>query len=282
MIKNYYEFIIESNKYFSIYDFLEWLNKNCWSKSIDKSELIKHTEHFIGKGQWNIIEKHFDKIFNSLENIDIDYINDRLLDIFDEYPLHDSKYAVCAVCYSNDYTGNITGTITVSEVNENKKLNIIMNFLMFILNKSLFIHYFKNTIQIRTTNDELYVTSDEWSLKNLKYQDIDILKDDKTDINFRNFLKFKNEFSIDKYLNLYLPAIFIYISGGGFGEMSKISLNKITKQFEDILPSILHDIDYSDILYSWKLPKYSDDAPFPLPLPDIEIYDFDLKIILNI
>jgi len=72
MIKKYKNFINESKENFSIYDFSDWTKEYSWSKSINKSDLVKYTEHFIGMGQWSIIEKHFDRIFKALENIDID------------------------------------------------------------------------------------------------------------------------------------------------------------------------------------------------------------------
>lgn len=282
MIKNYKKFINESKHSFSIYDFLEWTREYSWSESIDKSDLVKYTEHFIGSGQWTIIEEHFDKIFKSLKQVDIDYVNDRLLDIFDEYPYHDMKYATCAVVYGDilSYNENnsqkLRGMMSVKEPSEQRKLNIIVNFLNKILSETLWIYDFKNSKMSRTSNDEIYVTSDKWSLKNFKEQELEIITDEefisKNEYSMSKFLKIKNNFSIEKCLENYLPAI--YISIGSYKFMSaKFSFNKIKKEFENILPSILNDIDYSEILWNWKLPEGKD---------DIEIYDYDFKILLNI
>lgn len=277
MVKNYYQFINENKNSFLIYDFLEWTRQNSWSSYVNKSELIKYTEHFIGNGQWSIIERYFDRVFRALESVDIDYVNDRLIDIYDEYPFHDMKYAIYSVVYG-DVDENISGVMSVTEISETRKLNIIVNFLNRILNNTLWIYDFKNTIATRLTSDELYVTSDEWSLKNFKYQDIDIVKNiDKMDqripeYKMVKFLKLKNNFSIEKCLEMYLPAIYISISTYKFMN-AKISHNKIRKEFEDILPSILHDIDYSEIIWDLKLPENKE---------DIEIYDYNLKILLNV
>jgi hypothetical protein len=276
MVKNYYQFINENKNSFSIYDFLEWTRQS-WSSYVNKSELIKYTEHFIGNGQWSIIERYFDRVFRSLESVDIDYVNDRLIDIYDEYPFHDMKYAIYSVVYG-DVDENISGVMSVTEISETRKLNIIVNFLNRILNNTLWIYDFKNTIATRLTSDELYVTSDKWSLKNFKHQDLDIVKNiDKMDqripeYKMVKFLKLKNNFSIEKCLEMYLPAIYISISTYEFMN-AKISHNKIRKEFEDILPSILHDIDYSEIIWDLKLPENKE---------DIEIYDYNLKILLNV
>jgi len=282
MMKKYSQFINENKNSFSIYDFLEWTKQNSWSKSVDKSKLIKYTEHFIGKGQWSVIENYFSKVFKALEDVDIDYVNDRLLDIYDEYPYHDSKYAIRSVAYGDIYSYSdknsqkLRGMISVTDISEDSKLYIIVNFLGKILNETLLIYDFKDTVMTRRSNDEVYVTSDEWSLKNFKNQELEILKDKRFvsthEYSISKFLKLKKEFSIEKCLEMYLPAIYISISSYKFMG-ARMSHNKIRKEFENILPSILSDISYSEILWNWKVPEGKD---------DIEIYDYDLKILLNI
>lgn len=280
MIKKYEQFIFESNDQFTIYEFLEWLKLNSWSESsINKSDLIKYTEKFIGQGQWLIIETYFDRLFESLRNVDVDYINDRLTELFDEYSYHDMKYAVLSVAYGDiskyhDPTeSRYRGLMSVTKISESKKLYIIANFLSKVLQDCLMIYDFKSSIQTRKTPDELLVTSDEWSLKNFKNQNLEIFNDlSITSLySFNNFLKLKNNFSIENCLDMYRPAI--YISIGSFKFMaSKISHNKIRKEFEELLPSFLHDIDYDDILWDMKAPQSGE---------DIEIYDYSLKILLK-
>ena len=100
MIKKY-KLFLESNSNFSIYDYYEYLKEISWKKDINESEFINHIEHFIGKGQWSLISEHFNKIFGALENVDIDYINDRLKDVFDEYLDLDLSYAIRCILYGD-------------------------------------------------------------------------------------------------------------------------------------------------------------------------------------
>jgi hypothetical protein len=65
--------------HYSIYDWFEDLKSMQWSrKSINKSELKKWTEHFIGSGWYDKISDLVDNIFDSIRKVDIDYINDRM------------------------------------------------------------------------------------------------------------------------------------------------------------------------------------------------------------
>jgi len=196
------------------------------------------------------------------------------------------KYATCAVVYGDisrydekNYE-KLSGMMSVVEISEQRKLNIIVNFLNKILSDTLWIRNFKDNKMTRTSNDEIYVTSDKWSLKNLKEQELEIINKSVrnepfstfNEYSINKFLKLKNNFSIEKCLEQYLPAIYISISSYKFSA-AKLSHNKIRKEFEDILPSILNDIDYSEILWDWELQKDKD---------DIEIYGYGLKILLNI
>lgn len=280
MIKTYNQFITESVDNFSIYDFLEWTKHNSWNKSIDKSKLIQYTERFIGSGQWNIIDNYFSRLFKTLENVDIDYINDRLEDVFEEYPLHDMKYVIRSVAYGDvskfDQSSNsrYNGMMSVKDTSEINKLNIIVNFLNKLLHECLIMIDLTDTKKTRVTPDELYVTSDEWSLKNFKDQKLEIMNDQEVTQSwgYKKFLKLKEGFTIERCLDMFRPAI--YISIGSYKFMaSKISHNKIRSQLEDILPSFLHDVEYDEIMWSMKAPQENES--------DIEIYDYDLKILLK-
>ena len=280
MIKTYNQFITESVDNFSIYDFLEWTRHNSWNKSVDKSKLIEYTEHFIGSGQWNIIDNYFSRLFETLENVDIDYINDRLEEIFEEYPLHDMKYVIRSVAYGDiskfDQSSNhrYNGLMSVKETSEINKLNIIVNFLNKLLNECLIMIDFSATKKTRITPDELYVTSDEWSLKNFKDQKLEIMNVQEATQSwaYKKFLKLKEGFTIERCLDMFRPAI--YISIGSYKFMaSKISHNKIRTELEDVLPSFLHDVKYDEIMWSMKKPQDNES--------DIEIYDYDLKILLK-
>lgn len=284
MIKKYNQFISEGeqNKFFetsefTIYDFLNWTRENTWSESVNKSELVKYTDQFIGKGQWSIIESYFERVFKALANVDIDYIDDRLQEVFDEYTYHDMKYVVRSVTYGDlsNYDKPVdqryVGLYTVKEITENLKLNIIINFLNEVLENCLKIYNWSNYRPTRVTRDEVLVTSDEWSLKNFKNQNLEIFNDESitSRYSFKKFIDFKNDFSIERCLDMYKPAIYIVI--GTFHMNAKFSHNKIRKELEEVLPSALHDIDYEDII--WGMKSVGEE--------DIEIYDYSVKILLK-
>jgi hypothetical protein len=278
MIIRNYKLFLESNSKFSIYDYQEYLKKISWNENINELEFKEHIEHFIGIGQWDVINTHFQKIFDSLDNVDIEYINDRLGDIFDDYIEFDLSYTIRCILYGDydfldrDNQHRYNGMMSVKEVNNNKKLIIICEFLKSLLSDVLWLRTFNDRITSRITDDEKYVTSDYWSIKNLSKQILEIEKRDvESEYSKTKFLKFKEGFSIDKYLDMYKPGIYITIGSKEFMG-NKMSHNKIKKEFENILPSILHDLDYEEVIWGSKLPT---------DMEDIEIYEYDFKILLK-
>lgn len=277
MIKKY-KLFLESNSNFSIYDYYEYLKEISWKKDINESEFISHIEHFIGKGQWLLISEHFNKIFVSLENVDIDYINDRLKDVFDEYLELDLSYAIRCILYGDydnynrDVRSRYNGMMSVKEITNNIKLIMICEFLRNMLSDVLWVSSYRDRIMSRTSNDEMYVTSDEWSIKNLSKQKLELEnKKIESEYSKEKYLKFQKEFSVEKYLDMFRPGIYVTVGTSQFMG-AKFSHNKIKNEFESVLPSILPDLGFEDVIWPYKVPQDKE---------DIEIYEFDFKILLK-
>lgn len=276
-IQRYSKFL-ESKYEFSIYDYYDSLRNIRWSDQISEVEFSRNVEHFIGKGQWNLINGHFQKIFDVLETVDIEYINDRLLDIFDEYPYHNVKYAVRSVAYGDferydeEPDRRYNGMMSVSKTDTNRKLDIICHFLKNLLNDTIWIRYWSEKKPVRVSDEEKFVTSDEFSIKNFKNLSFDPKLGENW--NLTKFLDFKSKFSVEKFLDMYRPSIFITI---GAEKVTKISHNKIKSEFSELLPSILSDLDYEEVIWPWRQKPNN----VTKEDEDFDIYDFDLKIILK-
>jgi hypothetical protein len=294
-VKNYSKFLENQSQEFSIYDFYNYCGDVAWHNvKLDEGELKSHIEHFIGTGTWDIINSHFTKIFNVLQSVNMDFIDARMYDIFDEYLNHDVKYAVRCVAYGDfdrwdaEPERRYNGMMSVRTPDNQSKLSNISSFIRTLLYPCLFLSDFKSkSLSLRTTPDEIYVNSDEFSIKNLPNTKLQIednfektwsfskylqfAKDFSLErcLSVSKYLQFAKDFSLERCLSVYKPGIFINISSDKYMG-SKMSYNKIIGEFEELLPAITGDLDVEVICMDKKRPQ------------DMEIYDFDVKIILSI
>ncbi len=270
-IKNYKIFLESQGSirptHYSIYDFFIYLRDNRLNKRIDESYLKENVDHFIGKGQWEKLDSHFSSIINSIKKVDLDNVRDRVLDVFDEYPFHKYKYVTTCQLYRDSGNYELSnkrrynGMITVTDSNKEKNY-LIVCFLVEILHSTLY-QEGRNT---RITNDEIYVTDQKWSISNLSKTVYEIEKYE----NSAKFKKIKDNFDLDKLLDLRRPGIFINLTN--HDSSSALSLKKVRREFEEIMPSILSELDYEEVIYPQELPKDKE---------DIEIYDFEIAILLK-
>jgi hypothetical protein len=278
---NNYSIFLESRSNMSIYDYWSYLKNIRYDQIIDESEFKNHVEHFIGKGQWDLINGHFQKIFDILDSVDIDYINDRIYDIFDEYLFCDMNYVVRAVAYGdidgyhkdNQYRYN--GMMSVTTTDNNRKLHIICNFLRDMLNSVIsYIDFGHAGLRKypKFNDDQLLVTSDEFSIKNFANQKIDFDGSEKSAgvFSISKYKKSQSEFSIERWLDMYRPCVFLSISNSQI--TLKISRIKITKEFEEFLPAILPELDYEEVIWPWQSRLSGEDH---------QISEFDVKILLK-
>lgn len=96
---NKYKLFLESNKQISILDFLESVKPSYPYKGDEY--MRKWSNHFIGDGWFDRIKDHINTFIKSLENVDLEYIDDRFYDIWDKYSIK-SKWINYSII-SSDY-----------------------------------------------------------------------------------------------------------------------------------------------------------------------------------
>ena len=262
----------------SIYEWFNTLKKYMLNSTINESDLKNQVNHFLGEGEWSKIDSHFTKLVQSLGNVDLDFIKDKLLDIFDEYLFVESKFVTLCTLYADVdiHVSNIlrryNGLITCKNIDNSEKLSLISHFLVGLLSSTLFIAQGPSagarsgTFLSRTTYDEVYVTSPKWSMKNISKIKFKIEEIDKISQSaLSKFLDDKQKYNLENSLELYRPGIYIGISAY---YDNQIDGKELTTRFEEVMPSLLSELDYEDVIWPWKA-----------DLPNIN--DYDLKILLK-
>lgn len=242
MIKDYKSF---KNKY-SIYDFFEYLKSTSWNNKYDIEFIEKWTNHFVGDEYYKKIETHVSNIYNIFKNVDIYYVKDRLLDIFDDY--NDSiRKCSFVTLYSDFYETEYNGLIEYANINF-----IIVHIIKSIIYPTLS-EIRRRSENIRKTVDQIYVLDDKYKCKFAS-----------------NSLVFSrsDKYDVDDIIFKYKPAILISV------ESDEFQISAIEKDLENILPSILHSFDYEDIIWDMSKGsrKFSDDT---------KVSEYSLKIILK-
>lgn len=291
MTGSYFEPIKETvqNKY-SIYDWFEDLKSMQWNNnSINDSDLKKWSEHFIGTGVYQKISNLVDNIFESIRNVDYNYINDRMFEVWDELPINKDKYVMACVAYG-DYENldkeimyRYNGLLSVmNPSDDSKKLNIIIHIIKDILYPTLFIG--SPSIVIRRTEEEIYVTDKKWNCENF---DIDSYKFNEgeefdnggtgrrsTTTIYKSELDKKKNYGVDKVLSMYKPCLVIEIGGHNDSyRTGKIKLSHLEPILDDVLQTILPDLDYEEVIWDKSRGKRQ--------FTDDEFYDYTLKILLK-
>lgn len=278
---------------YSIYDWFEDLKSFEWGhKKTTTSELKKWSDHFIGRGVFQEINNSVDKIMQSLKKVDLDYINDRLLDVFDTLPQQKESSAYLAVAYG-DYKNfteenrrKFNGLIYVSDPDKRKE-RIILSILKDIVFPTLYIGTYPS-VNLRSSDDSEYVTSEKWQCKNFNiddYQELGIREGAKVEVEHRGGKKeitiydtdisTKRDYSIDKVMEMYRPCIVVDIGERGSDSIrtGKFSLKKLESSFDEVLPSILPTIDYEEVIWEFNRERRSFDTD--------EFHDYTLKILLK-
>ncbi len=274
---------------YSIYDWSEDLKSYEWMTNPEGSKVninsIKMwTDHFIGDGWFDKISNHVENIFNSLKKVDTDYINDRMYDVYDEIPEGKKKHTSLAVLYGDIEKYNsllsrkFSGSIYIPKCNEVNKFRVIIHIIKEMILPTLFIGGWRSNALLRTGKDECFVTDKKYQCQNFNIDnyikphhnitktsggyDIDISKKKKYDINL--------------FLDMYQPSVTINIGGHSDSMATGVfNLREIESKLDDVLPSILHDIDYKEVIF--------DQSRFDRKFNDnVDTSEYTLKILLNI
>lgn len=262
------------SSHFDIYEWFEELKSLQWNQKINESELKSHSDHFIGQGWYDKIKEHVDKIFNALEKVDAQTIHERMYDVYDQIPFGKQKYTMCCVIYG-DYDKinesnrrKFSGLISIPNPKDKlRKIDIIIHILKSIVHPTLSIGW--PDMEIRTTEEERLVTNKRYQCQNFNINDYEIFKNCHT--TFINKIK---TYNVNSFLKLYAPAIVIEISNEPYMS-GKMNLRKLEADIDEVLPSILPELDYEEVLFdSSRFDRLFDD--------DRDIYEYTLKILLKV
>lgn len=276
--------------HYSIYDWFEDLKSMQWSKkSINNSELKKWSDHFIGSGVYQEISNLVDDIFQSIRSVDYDYINDRMLEVWDELPTGKDKYVMACVAYG-DYENfdkknmyKYNGLISVmSPWDDSRKLDVVINIIKDILYPTLFIG--SPNIPLRRTEEQLYVTDKKWNCQKFDIDNYEFNEGEEFDNGgtgrrstttiFKYELDKKRDYDVDKVISMYKPCLVIEIGGHNDSHLTgKIKLSHLEPLLDDVLETILPELDYEEVIWDKSRGKRQ--------FTDDEFYDYTLKILLK-
>jgi hypothetical protein len=270
---------------YSIYDWVEDLKSFRWGhrqkSRVNINSLKSWSNHFIGDGWFDKISNHVNDIFNSLKKADVDYVNDRMMDIYDDFAIGKEKYTIRCVLngdvekHDEPIRRRFNGIQPVNLDDENDKIHTIVNIIQTMVQPTLSLGSFKDFANIRTTNDEVFVTDKKYQCQNFNIENYQIyysiLYQEKSP--FSDLVRRK--YNINLYLDMYQPGITISIGGNQAVAKDGFNLRKLESRLDEILPSILHDLDYKEVIF--------DAARFDRKFDDnTEMYDYTVKILLNI
>ena len=300
IIKNYIQFIkessykiFESDTNYSIYDWFEDIKSSQWgwgrskSNKVNESSLKVNTEHFIGEGYWQKITSLVDRMFDALSKVDIETVNDRMYDVYDEIPSSKQKYSVLCIAYGNyenhdkPNKNKHNGLISVMSVNEEAKLRIVKHILIDIISPTLNIGSYPGKM-LRRSDEQYYVTDKKWNcvnfdIDNYEFKDGDEFpSDERRSVTIYSYdIKNKKAYSVDKVLDMYKPTININIGGYDNSHLTgKMNLKKLESNIDEALLSILPELDYEEVVFDMsRFDRVYDD--------DTDINDYSFKILLN-
>jgi hypothetical protein len=268
---------------YSIYDWAEDIKSSQWvlskSNKVNESSLRLWTEHFIGEGYWIKINSLVDRMFVALSKVDIENVNDRMYDVYDEIPSSKKKYSILSIAYS-DYKNHdkpnrnkYNGLISVINVNEESKLRIVKHILLNIISPTLDIGGYPSTI-LRRSDEQYYVTDKKWNCANFDIDNYGVEAFNKGGMS-TYYIDEKRKYSVDKVLDMYRPAISINIGGYDNSHLTgKMNLKKLESDIDEALLSILPELDYEEAVF--------DKSRFDRLFDDnTDINDYSFKILLN-
>ena len=280
-----------SNKY-GIGDWIEDLKNFEWGrKSIDYNSIKKWSDHFIGEGWCDKIMTKINKMFLALSKVDIDYIEMRMFDVYDELPSEKEKWVMCCIAYGDadrfdkptKYKYN--GLVTVPNKDERDKLRILVHILKEIVFPTLYIGSYPN-YYLRQSDESYYVTEPKWQCQNFNIDDykelgvevgasfdVDDHRDRKTTI-YQSDIDKKKRYSINKIIEMYVPCITIEIGSRENYLKGPMNLVKLESLLDETLESILPTLDYQEVIFDMGRGDRMFDQ-------NMEIYDYTLRIILN-
>lgn len=288
---NKYNSFLESKREFDIYDLYEKLKEYTWGNgTADLRNIQKWSDRFIGDSVFEKVSELVDRIFDSLRGFDFGDFKNGLYEIFDEY-LEKHNHVMLCVLHS-DPMDNFTkskkfsGSIGVS-TEDSEKTRVICTILRDMISPTIRIGY--PSILLRNTKEEETVSDKKYQCINFNIDNYEISKNLNVEIPNGNAVGRRahttitefdlnkiRKYDLDDYYDSYKPGIYIGIGGHGDKGYGKyMNLRKLESDFDSILPRILQDVDYDEII--WDAARGSrrfDD--------NTDIDDYTVKILLKI
>lgn len=267
----------------NILEFLEILKSYEWGRRETDINLIrKNTNHFIGSGYYEKISSIVDRMVSSLEKVDTHYINMRMYDVYDNcLQAEDIKSTKLAISYGDYDKDGYNGLLYFpssknNKLHESNKIRVIIHIIKEIIYPTINI----SRMNLRSTEDMLYVTDDKWNCVNFDIKNYNVKVGDKfispytnreSQILNHDIDKYK-KYSVDNVINKYKPCIAVTIGDSHMG--AKFNLKKLESEIDEALPSILPTIDYSEVIFD----LHRDTRRFD---NDSDFTEYTLKILLN-
>jgi hypothetical protein len=283
-----YNLFLESNQEIDIYEFANKLKG--WNPYPPLSEVKILSERFIGPGIFDRVEKMVDDIFDKLKDVDMEHIKDALYDVFDEFVEKPKRLHLCVLYCDPDklkqpIERRFNGSMGVSSSIDSSRTHIICHILLDMINPTFSIGH--PSVEIRQTDEQLYVTDPKWNCVNFNIDNYEISKKEgqrvhPTSPDYKKRQTFISSLDLDKlrkyniedFFECYKPGIYIQLYDSGNAHI-KMPLKKIEQLFDEHLPRILYGLEYEEIL--WELPRkerrFDEDT--------YELYDYTLKILLK-
>lgn len=267
-IKKFETFLESKNEKYSIYQFFYDLNK--FTRNENKNLNFKlHCEHFIGPGSYNKISNYVDKLLSSINKVNLDDIELRLMDDVYDNINSDIKNSVSFGILNGDYYNydlkydeKYNSCSFYKNINSEKQ-NIICDIIREIIYPTL---YFSMNKELRSTDDKEYVTEPKWNCENF---DIKNYIDDGESY----YMLKKSKYSVDRIINMHTPAIICELKGEYGRKHTYMDLNKIESYIDNALECILPTIDYDNVIFDYSRYKRKFDETL--------FYDYTFKIILK-
>lgn len=186
---------------------------------------------------------------------------------------------MCSVLYgdverhNNTNRSKFNGILSVpAPTEQGENLRITINIIKDIISPTLHIGGFKASKDLRMTKEERFVTDKMYQCQNFNIKNFLICSED--DMGYE--IKKKQNYNINLFLDMYQPGIIINIGGYSDSMTSgKFILKDLESKLDETLPSILHDIDYKEVIF--------DHSRYTRQFNDVEeFHDYTLKILLNI
>ena len=267
-----------SNDKYSIFDFYNDLHYHSDNK-LDQSEVQQWVDHFIGEGWFDRIHKHLTKSWDAMSKVDVEYINDRLYDVWDELPSTKDKWVTASITYG-DYTSidepkkrKYNGIMPVSDLKDESRFVMIMKeIIRSILLPTFRIGGWKDEVYIRQDNAEEYVTDEKFQCVNFNIMDYAVSNSDIL-IKHKYDLQKLDKYSPENVLDMYVPCLLISI-GARDDQHTTINLRKLESGLDEVLPTILPTLEYDEVIFDMTRGdrRYDDDT---------DISDYKVKILLK-